>query len=351
MAILGLTLELWLVLLVAGAAGGALGASLGALPSLSVSGLLIVGNELSGGGLTGSITGGASGSIPSITGLGPIFGPHVAFAGGIAAAAYAARKGYMDTDFEYFEAKNIARPLGPRPDVMAVGGSFGVFGVLVWQIVRQIGLPLDPIFLAVVLSALAHRLVLGYPLLGSPDGSGWFDMSRFSRRDVDTAAMGGEVLSGGGQRATHGDRLTVEPWLPHQYEWGPVVAIGLVGGVIGAYLAIASGSLFLAFGISAGTLLFLAMGLLDVPVTHHITLPASLGALAFLAGGATSVPMAIIVGTLFGVVSAVAAEAAQRIFYAHADTHFDPAAAGIVVTTLLIGLLIELNVLGGVAWF
>ena len=352
-AILGLTLEVWVLFVVAAAAGGAFGAAIGALPALSISGLLVVIGEATGDGLSAVLTGAlpTGQQLPTLTGLGPVFGPQVAFAGGIAAAAYASRKGYMDTDFEYYEAKNIARPLGARPDVLTVGAAFGVFGVVVWRVVSAVGLPIDPIFTAVALSAIVHRLVLGFPLLGTPTDGGWLDMSAFRRENVATAAMGGEVLSGGGDRARHGDRLTVEPWLPHQYEWGSVVAIGLVGGVIGAYLALSTGSLFLAFGISAASLLFLSMGLLDVPVTHHVTLPASLAALAFIAGGAQSLPLALVVGTIFGLVSALVAEGTQRIFYAHADTHFDAAAVGILVTTLLVGLLIEAGLLGNVAWF
>ncbi|PSP50580.1 hypothetical protein BRC75_00400, partial [Halobacteriales archaeon QH_7_69_31] len=118
-----------LALLVAAFAGGALGAAVGALEAFSLAGVLIVVGEatdLAGGAATPAAGDdlaalGSTGLTASV-GLGPLFGPHVAFAGGAAATAFAARQGHLDTDFGYHEAKHVTRALGPRVDVMAVGG-------------------------------------------------------------------------------------------------------------------------------------------------------------------------------------------------------------------------------------
>jgi hypothetical protein len=52
---------------------------------------------------------------------------------------------------------------------------------------------------------------------------------------------------------------------------------------------------------------------------------------------------------VFGVVCALADEVVQRIFYAHADTHFDPPAA-IVVGTLFIAVLAAVGVFSQSVW-
>ena len=88
------------------------------------------------------------------------------------------------------------------------------------------------------------------------------------------------------------------------------------------------------------------------PVTHHMALPAGVLVVG-LAGGATdpsaiadalALPVAVLAGAVAGSVAGVVGELAQRVLYAHADTHFDPPAASIVVTTLLVGLLDVLGV-------
>jgi hypothetical protein len=83
------------------------------------------------------------------------------------------------------------------------------------------------------------------------------------------------------------------------------------------------------------------------PVTHHMVFPASVLVVGLADGamdpsviaGALSLPVAVVAGALAGALAGVVGELAQRVLYAHADTHFDPPAASIVVTSLLLGLL------------
>ena len=350
---------------IAAFAGGAFGAALGALPAFIFTGFLVIAGEaanilqeeLTGAGVEAAsqLTVGITGSI----GFGPIFGPHVAFAGGAAAAAYAARQGYMDTGFDYYEAKNIAHALGTRPDVLAVGGAFGILGMVVRQVSAGFALPWDPIAMGVVLSAVFHRIVLGYPLIGPVSGDGLFDMSPFEREEMrqtaeggEVVADGGEVVADGGHFVTYADRLAVEPWLPHQYRWSGVVMIGLAVGIVGAYTGLVTGSYFLAFGISAASLVFLNCGVEQIPVTHHITLPASTSAIvvAGAAAGSSAPVDALLVGTAFGILGALLGEVVQRIFYAHGDTHFDPPATSIVLTHFVIAMLAIAGLLPGSGW-
>jgi hypothetical protein len=332
----GTDLVFWLI---AAFAGGAFGAAIGALPAFCFTGFAVIAGEaltlanVSGAATTGSAEAvSLSSAMTGTIGFGPVFGPHVAFAGGAAAAAYAATKeGAMppQEDGGYHPGKDIAYALGTRPDVLAVGGFFGIFGVLSrWSLVTFVPVGFDQIAFTVFISALIHRVVFGYSLFGSPGGSGYFDMTPFED-GKEVAADGGSVM-----------RPAVEPWLPHQYKWANVAMIGLVAGLLGGFIVVQTNSMFLGFGISAASLTFLNLGVEKIPVTHHMTLPASAGAAAFVAdpSGAGAIT-AIIIGGVFGALGALVGEAGQRVFYAHGDTHVDPPAFAIFVCTLLIGIL------------
>jgi len=221
--------------------------------------------------------------------------------------------------------------------------------MLVRQVSGGLGMPWDPIAMGVVLSAVAHRLAFGYPLVGRARGSGLLDMSPFEREEMRTTRDTGDaaVADGGTVQA---DRLAVEPWLPHQYKWANVAMIGLVTGILGAFIAVTTGSAFLGFGISAATLLFLNLGVENIPVTHHMTLVSSTGALAIAASGEPAMLPALVAGALFGIYAALAGEVIQRIFYAHSDTHFDPPAAAIVIGTFTIGVLYLIGVFPNSVW-
>jgi MFS family permease len=338
----GRTVVQFVYWLIAAFAGGAFGAAIGALPAFCFTGFAVIAGEAANAiGLSGLPEGseialGASG-LTGLVGFGPVFGPHIAFAGGAAAAAYAAKQDgamYEPGDGDYHLGKDIAYALGTRPDVLAVGGIFGIFGAVSNTLLGSLvatAVAFDTIAFTVFFSALLHRIVFGYSLFGSPRGDGYFDMTPFENGEKRVAADGG---------TGEAKRLAVEPWLPHQYKWGNVAMIGLVAGLLGGFLVISTGSMFLGFGISAASLTFLNLGVEKIPVTHHMTLPASAGASALVADptGSSQV-VAIIIAGVFGMAGGLIGEAGQRVFYAHGDTHVDPPAFAIFVCTLLIGIL------------
>lgn len=344
-------------LLLAAFAGGAFGAAIGALPSFALCGVFVVVGELYDL-VTRTVDVDPVVDITGDIAFGPVLGPHVAFGGGAAAVAYAARQGYVDTDFEYHDAKLVTQGLGTRPDVLLVGGCFGLFGHVVAKGAGAGGLPTDPVALGVVLSALAHRIVFGYSLIGTTP-SRLLDMTPFEQEQPETGAKQPDeaVQADGGQA-----HAVVEPWLPYQYKWGHVLTIGIVVGILGGYLAHYTGSAFLAFGLSVVVLIFVNADVADIPVTHHMALPASTVVLASVPASnsgvltqatiAESVPLgeALLLGALFGAVGALIGELTQRLFYAHAKTHLDPPAASIVITTLLIALLAWTGILPNSAW-
>lgn len=323
--------EHFAVLLLAAAAGGAFGASVGALPSFVFTGFVVLLGEglaaLSGEGTEFTELGGANlaSGVTGTIGFGPVTGPHVAFAGGVAATAYAGWR-YEEMapeDWEYHFGKDILYAFGTKPDILAVGAIVGVLGMLIARFTGALELPVDGIALAVFATAVIARVPFDYPIVGDPVRGGWFDMGPFEREE---------------RRDDGSGRLAVEPWLPQQYTWSGVTAIGLVGGALGGWTWIMTGSIFMAYGISAASLLFLNLGVEKFPVTHHITLGGS--TFAIVAAGATSSELTVMLAAIAGgVVGSLLAEVTQRIFYAHSGTHVDPPAMSITIYTLAIGLL------------
>lgn len=305
-------------------AGGVFGASIGALNAFAFTGFLVIAGEMirmvpSTSGIGADVTGDIA--------FGVFLGPHVAFAGGAAAVAYTAKKGYTEAEPDgYHPAKNIVEGLGTRPDVLAVGGIFGLVGYLFGEASTAVSAPYDPVAAGVVVSALVHRAAFGYTVIGY----------RSRKQETD------------------------ETWLPYQTSPAGVAFLGAGAGVLGAYTAYATGSSFLAFGISAATLSLMCAGADRIPVTHHMTLPASTAVVALTGASSGNVPVesvqrlglweVILVGVFFGIVGALAGELAQRVFYAGAETHLDPPAVSIVVTTFFIAVLALSGALPGAAW-
>jgi MFS family permease len=333
----------WLGMLLAAFAGGAFGAAIGALPAFIFTGFLVMLGEsirILSGDLSG-LMGVDPDTLQSatITGqiaFGPVFGPHISFAAGAAASAYAAKKGYMNTGFPYHESKNIGFAFGPKPDVLLVGGLFGILGYWITALSSAFSMPWDPIAVAVVLSAFAHRLFFKYPLMGKAP-KGRLNMNPFERQE---------------KKGKDSERLLVEPWLGHQYKWLDVTMLGFVVGVLAAFITYQTGSAFLPFGISAASLFFLNLGVQRIPVTHHMSLIASTAILAASGSDFSGFDMGalLMIGAVFGVIAALFGELTQRLFYAHADTHLDPPAFAIVLGTFLIVIFYLIDIFESSAW-
>ncbi len=269
-------------------AGGALGAAVGASAAFIFTGLFVlIGVAIAAGG-------GGKEFIGTVA-FGPLLGPHISFAGGVAAAAFAAKAGHHST------GRDLGRGLAGlgRPDVLAVGGVFGVIGFLMQAAIAAtpVGPLTDSIALTVFLSAVIVRLVFG-------------------------------------KTGLLGDRTQPGEWLAFQRDWPQVIALGAVLGLSSAFLARVigadKGGDVAGFGFAATGLLFLHTGT-TVPVWHHIALPAAIG---FTAAGGN-----LYAGMAAGVAGAVLGELYARAFLNHGDTHIDPPAAAIATMTVLLKLL------------
>lgn len=279
--------------------GGIFGAAIGALPAFAFVGFL----TMFGVAIQLSIAPEATTFLNIPFGA---FGPHAGgFAAGVAAAAYAAKKGKLDS------GRNIVTAgMGLNsPDVLLVGGIFGALGyVIIWvlQMVPNFGPDLawsDLPAVGVVISAFIARILWGSCYFcGKADaGRGFFQPTDATK------------------------------WLVFQSSFGQIVMIGLGGGLFGGWLGVTYGApgALLAFGIAASSLLFLTVGVL-IPVTHHIMLPAA------LAGAASG---SVLWAGIIGIVCAFVGELCARAFLCHGDTHVDPPACAIAVMTFVVNLL------------
>lgn len=289
--------------------GGFFAAAIGALHSFIFTGFMVIAG-------TGIIVAGGTADFLNTVAFGPVFGPHIAFAGGVAAAAYAARR------TKDVGGKDIAVPLISieKPDVLIVGALFGAGGYLVQLGVAKIpwfGTHTDTVAFTVFISALVVRLAIGRAsIFGNlPEGAGW---GRFAPKD-ETA------------------------WVRYHEKFVPNSILGLGAGLFAAGTSLKLHELYptavptqyLVFGLSAASLLFLSLGL-SFPVTHHITIIAGVGAITFLPIVNNNYVLALIIGTLFGMMSAWFAELGARLFHDHGNTHIDPPATAIWPATLVV---------------
>jgi len=367
--LLDMPVKTFALLFITALAGGAFGAAIGALPAFIFTGFVVFLGEgidilqrtiIGNTGVSPVPDGEFAAGITGVIGFGAITGPHIAFAGGVAASAYAGKKyPEMEPDgWDYHFGKDILYAFGTKPDILAVGAIFGVVGMLIFRVLNALividGTRLtDFIAFSVFATAFLARLAFGYPIVGTAAGSNLLDMSPFEREEPRTVTDGGDVPE------EHRGRLATEPWLPHQYKWSGVTAIGLVGGILGGFIYLQTGSIFLGYGISAMSLLFLQLGVENIPVTHHITLIGAVGAVvtagAFAdvstvvapiqALGATGAVVSLLAAGVFGAASGVLGEVTQRMFYAHSGTHVDPPAMAIAISMVVVAVLAIAGVL------
>jgi MFS family permease len=341
--VVGMEVEPFVILLITALAGGAFGAAIGALPAFIFTGFLVfLGEGLAilqteVGNLQAVPADQLAVGVTGTIGFGPITGPHIAFAGGVAASAYAGKK-YPEMepeDWDYHFGKNILYAFGTQPDILAVGAIFGVVGAVIAVLAGGLGLPTDGIALSVFLTAILARVAFGYPLIGKASGKSILDMSPFEREEPHPAAR----ADGGTVADEHAGRLATEPWLPHQYKWSGVIAIGIVAGILAGFIWLRTGSVFLGYAISAISLLFLNLGVEKIPVTHHITLMGAVGAMIVMPMTGGSAIAALLAAGVVGAFSGLMGELTQRIFYSHSGTHVDPPAMAIVIVMLIVGVL------------
>ncbi len=263
--------------------GRIFGAAIGGLPAFIFTGFI---------GLIG-IAVLASGGAPTILNdvtFGSLFGPHVAFVGGVAAAAYAAnKKDYLENGADIVTSLN---KFGD-PMVLIVGGIFGILGYLLNHLFVSMNLKLDTPGLTVFVLGVLTRVVFGQ-----------------------TGIFGEKQDANGKEKEILVDGKTLF--------FDIVLGAGL--GFVISYLVILTQINVLGFCISAALLIFAQMGF-GVPTTHHITMVAGYAAIA--TGN-------IWIATAFAVLASIVGELAGSIFNTNCDSHIDPPATTIFLCSTLI---------------
>lgn len=289
--------------LVAAFGGGVIGAYMGALPVFIMTGVFALVGALA------TAAGAAADIGVGVLAFGSFVGPHVAFAGGVAAAAYAGKKKKLASGADILSSLN---GLG-SPDVLLVGGAFGVIGFLIAFVIGKIpflGANTDLPGITVFISALIARFAFGTSgLTGNYTGEGkreWFSGG--------TGFIYNIVLGGG-------IGIAVSFVAASLYEADNTVALGIFP--------------IICFGFSAITLIFTQTGF-ATPATHHITLVSALAAVAGLnalgAGGA-------LLGVLFGALASLLGDLVGKSLNSYVDTHIDPPATTIWILTIVVNLV------------
>lgn len=281
--------------LLAAFGGGILGAAVGAVPAFVFTGVLVL------VGVASAVASGETRIISDIA-FGPFFGPHVSFAGGVAAAAYAGHTGLLPN------GRDVGRALMGlnNPRLLLVGGIFGAAGSFINAMLGRAGAGTwtDTVALTVLISGFAARIMFGK-----------------------TSVIG--KVRPGGQHFYPDD---VNHWLPWQQKASQLVvigfAVGLVSGRLFSVLGASKGGDVVGFGLATAFLILLVMGN-QIPVTHHVAITSALAATL----GAGLVTCAIV-----GILAAFIGEGFSRAFHIHGDTHIDPPAGAIAILTTLIRL-------------
>lgn len=295
--------------LIAAFGGGAIGAYMGALPAFIMTGVLaLLGAGLSAAGVE------AGAFITNYMAFGSFVGPHIAFAGGVAAAAYAGRKGKLSS------GADIGSPLNGLgcPDVIVVGGIFGIIGYVIATLIGMLpGIGAGQIAatdlpgITVVISGIISRLVFGKTGL----------TGKYTGKGPRTWASGGitfvyNVILG----------------------LGIGVAVSFVAAVLSqtdSWATISGNYAVLCFGFAAITLVFTQTGS-AMPGTHHIMLPAGLAAVV---GIGVWGPYGAFLGVVFGILGSLLGDFFGNTFNSHCDSHIDPPAFTIFILTSIISVL------------
>jgi hypothetical protein len=228
-------------------------------------------------------------------------GPHIGFAAGVAAAAFAANKRHG-----LKSGTDILSSLNGLGDylVLIVGGIFGVSGYLLnylYSIILKI--PTDTVALTVFTIGVIARLLFGNTgLIGKTN----------EKREYFTLGKGlfYNIVLGGGIGIVVG------------YVAGSMFNAGVDPALMSIYPVI-------CFGISAFSLIFTQTGF-ATPATHHITLPAAAAAVA------SGDPF---MAVIFGIIGSLAGDFAGKTFNSHCDTHIDPPATAILITMFIVNAI------------
>ncbi|WHH59267.1 hypothetical protein [Petroclostridium sp. X23] len=284
-----------LIMILASAGGGILGACLGGLPAITLWGAVL---------LIASLAGIATGNAAMVWdfGFNPLFGAQVVFIGGAAAAAYAWSKGKLETGLD------ILKPLSgfQKVDILLVGGIFGIIGMIIERVGTSLAIPTDNVALSVVVAGWLSRLI--------------FDRNWLKNRREKLA----ENNSG---------------WFPKGDELATLIVMGAGIGFAGGLASYKIGSPLIPFGIALLFILYLQMGFKGL-TWHHIVL---IGGIVGLQEQGSM--YGLIWAAIMGVVVAIVCKCIENLTIPETNSYIDPPVTSIAIGTSLVILLTSIGVL------
>lgn len=284
--------------------GGAFAAAIGGTQAFIFTGIF----SIAGGAAAMAGATEASGVLLNYFAFGPFFGPHIAFAAGAAASAYAKKKGLMENGADCaYQTWSFN-----EPSVLIVAGIFGVIGCLVKELVManlfagtiSPRLVTDLPGITVFLSGILARLLFGGKL-----------------------RTGTEYLSKGKALAT-------------------TILIGITFSIItgGFYVAAVAADVpveafggnyhVICFGIAAIGLTFAVLGQPFFGCHHILIIAAEAVVQCYNTTG--NLYLALVVSVVFGTISAVLCDFETKWINSGTDSHIDGPAFAILIMTFVV---------------
>lgn len=289
--------------------GGMIGAAIGGIPAFVFTGLTVIAAVFAGD---------AGQPVINMICFGPIFGPHVAFGGAVAAAAYAKKKGLIEN------GQNLASPLFGTGDskVLLVGGAFGLINY----------------FIQFVYSKLLGGVVFGL--------EGWTDtvaLTVFTSGIIVRLLMTDSGLTG---KYTGTEK---RQYFPKGKRLRFLSVIGIGVGIAFSGVTIYLGKMAMegsdaalyifhnigniGFALAAISLIFVCMNF-TIEAWHHTAVTSATTAMIVFAG--TLNPLFTILAAVgVAVVISVANEWALLTINSYADSHIDSPATVIMIMQLI----------------
>lgn len=293
--------------LIAAFGGGVFAAAIGAVPAFIMTGVFSIVGAVAG--MCGA--GDASNILVNYFAFGPFFGPHIAFAGGVAASAYAKKKGVTEN------GADVASALAGlnEPDVLLVGGVFGVIGYLFKELV----------IVSLFAGSISPRLVTDAP-----------GITVFCSAILVRLIFGGKLKTGSEVMSKGKNLGTV---LVMSICFSTVVA-GIYAAAVNAGVSVeAFGGSYhvLIFGLAAIGLVFAIAGQ-PFYGCHHIVIIAAEAAVQSYATTGNAY-MALAMGIIFGTISGLIGDIAGASINSGTDSHIDPPATAIFIMTFAVNAI------------
>lgn len=290
--------------LIAAFGGGVFAAAIGGLPAFIMTGVFSVAGAVAG--MCGA--GDASNILLNYVAFGPFFGPHIAFAGGVAASAFAKKKGILENGADTATALAGFN----EPGVLLVGGVFGMIGYLFKELVVA----------NLFAGTISNRLITDAP-----------GFTVFCSAILARLVFGGKLRTGT-EVFSKGKSLATTLLIGIGYS---LVVGGIYTGAIHAGVPVdAFGGVYptLIFGLAAIGLVFAEMGQPFFGCHHIVIIAAEAAVQSYAVTG--NLYMSLLMSVIFGLIAALLADFEGHFLNSGTDSHIDPPAFAILIMTFVV---------------